>query len=124
MTITGIILLVLAAFMVVPFIFLFRWLSHHYSKRAVIGIAAAIWIAGGIIAQVPVIELRFVGGICTLSGFIGVILGILGVFQGGFGRLPSRYDGRKERSQPNTVPSRDAEIEAYLREKERRKTLK
>jgi hypothetical protein len=60
---------------------LFWFISKRCGKGVLLGIGIGLWLAGQAISSPPIKEMRLIGGLCTMSGFIGGILGLFDVFR-------------------------------------------
>ncbi len=57
-------------------LFLFSFISRRAPKGALLAVGIGLWILGQATSGVPVREIRGISGLCTLSGFVGGLLGI------------------------------------------------
>jgi len=72
----GKIYIALSIAVLIGLLFLFSFISRRAPKGTLLAVGVGLWILGQALSGVPVREVRGISGLCTLSGFIGGLLGI------------------------------------------------
>jgi hypothetical protein len=103
---TGKIYIAISAVVLIGVIILFWVISKRCPKGVLLGIGIGLWLLGQAISRPPIREMRLIGGLCTMSGFIGGILGLFDLFR-----------KKKEAAAPPVIPAK-SEPPSLPREKE------
>jgi len=78
---TGKIYIGIGIVVLIGMIVLFWFISKRCARGVLLGIGIGLWFLGHAISSPPIRELRLIGGLCTMSGFIGAILGLFDLFR-------------------------------------------
>ncbi len=78
---TGKIYIAISIVVLIGMITAFWFISKKCARGVLFAIGVGLWVAGQGISSVPVREMKLIGGLCTLSGFIGGLLGLFDLFR-------------------------------------------
>lgn len=78
---TGIIYIAITIVVLIGMIVLFWFISKRCARGVLLAVGVCLWFLGHAISSPPIREMRLIGGLCTMSGFIGGILGLFDVFR-------------------------------------------
>lgn len=78
---TGKIYIAISIVVVIGMIILFWFISKRCAKGVLLAVGVGLWLLGNEISEPPIREMRLIGGLCTMCGFIGGILGLFDVFR-------------------------------------------
>ena len=84
----------------------FWFISRKAPKGVLFVLGVALWLTGQVLAKEPARELKFIGGILTLTGFVGGLLGFLDLFRRRKAAAPPNNNGpdKQQRPPPPPVP--------------------
>ncbi len=78
---TGRIYIAISIVVLIGMIVVFWFISKRCARGVLLGVGIGLWFLGHAISSPPIREMRLIGGLCTMSGFIGGILGLFDVFR-------------------------------------------
>jgi hypothetical protein len=78
---TGKFYIAISIVVVIGMIILFWFISKRCPRGVLLAVGVTLWFLGQAIAGPPIREMRLIGGLCTMCGFVGGLLGLFDLFR-------------------------------------------
>ncbi|HUG10904.1 MAG TPA: hypothetical protein VMM36_07815 [Opitutaceae bacterium] len=101
---TGKVYIAITVIVLIGMIVAFWFISRSAPRGTLLIVGIILWVVGQQVSGIADREMRFLGGVCALAGFMGVLLGLFDVFRKKKPARDSVATSRHDSNEPPLIP--------------------